>query len=87
MRVSPRDWGRNILPSGNIFHPEGLVFSWRAPLILGPVLCNLVLMTELEGVSVRSLEAPLALWQLFFDRLLGFPLPQGGPPFDDHGSE
>jgi hypothetical protein len=43
------------------------------------------MMTELEG----SLESLLALWQLFLrtDQLLGFPLPQGSPPFDDHGSE
>jgi hypothetical protein len=47
------------------------------------------MMAELEGVSVRSLEAPLGLWQLFLqlDWLIGFPLPQGGPPFDDDGTE
>jgi hypothetical protein len=46
-------------------------------------------MAELGGVRVRSLEAPLVLWRLLLqlDQLLGFPLPQGGPPFDDTNSE
>jgi hypothetical protein len=31
MSLCPRDRGRNILPSGNVFYTEGLVFSWRVP--------------------------------------------------------